>query len=76
VHYVSRRKAMSIENVGRKWVDGWNSRDSVAFSMLFAPEGKYIDPSRGDSRGRDGGAREELAAQNETREEGNGGGLL
>jgi len=38
---------MSIENVGRNWVDGWNSRDSVAFSMLFAPEGKYIDPSFG-----------------------------
>jgi ketosteroid isomerase-like protein len=38
---------MNAENMGEKWVAGWNSKDSVAFSMLYSPHGKYIDPSFG-----------------------------
>jgi steroid delta-isomerase-like uncharacterized protein len=45
---------MNVEDVGRRWVAGWNSKDSVAFSMLFAPDGVYIDPAFGRlARGRD-----------------------
>jgi uncharacterized protein (TIGR02246 family) len=45
---------MDGEDIGRRWVAGWNSNDSVAFSMLFAPDGAYIDPSYGRlARGRD-----------------------
>jgi hypothetical protein len=36
---------MSAENMGEKGVSAWNSKDSVAFSMLWAPDGNYIDPS-------------------------------
>ena len=38
---------MNAENMGEKWVAGWNSKDSVAFSMLYSLHGKYIDPSFG-----------------------------
>jgi uncharacterized protein (TIGR02246 family) len=41
---------MSLEQVGRDWVAGWNSRDSDAFSRLFAPDGEYLDPSFGIRR--------------------------
>ena len=43
---------MSGENVmGEKWVAGWNSKHSAAFSMLYSPLGKYIDPSVGIVQG-------------------------
>ena len=29
---------MNAENMGEKWVAGWNSKDSVAFSMLYSTE--------------------------------------
>jgi uncharacterized protein (TIGR02246 family) len=45
---------MNAKNMGERWVDGWNSKDSVAFSMLYSSDGKYIDPSFGIvQRGRD-----------------------
>ena len=45
---------MNAENMGERWVAAWNSEDSVAFSMLYSPNGKYIDPSFGIvQRGRD-----------------------
>jgi uncharacterized protein (TIGR02246 family) len=45
---------MNAKNMGKRWVDGWNSKDSVAFSMLYSSDGKYIDPSFGIvQRGRD-----------------------
>jgi uncharacterized protein (TIGR02246 family) len=45
---------MDGEDIGRRWVAGWNSKDAVAFSMLFAPDGAYSDPSYGRlARGRD-----------------------
>ena len=44
----------SLEQVGRNWIAGWNSRDSEAFSRLYAPDGEYADPSFGIRRkGRD-----------------------
>jgi uncharacterized protein (TIGR02246 family) len=44
----------SLEQVGRNWIAGWNSRDSEAFSRLYAPDGEYVDPSFGIRRkGRD-----------------------
>jgi uncharacterized protein (TIGR02246 family) len=49
-----REKMMNAKNMGERWVDGWNSKDSVAFSMLYSSDGKYIDPSFGIvQRGRD-----------------------
>jgi uncharacterized protein (TIGR02246 family) len=39
-----------LEQVGRNWVAGWNSRDSKAFSRLFTPDGEYADPSFGVRR--------------------------
>jgi uncharacterized protein (TIGR02246 family) len=45
---------MSLEQVGRNWIAGWNSRDSEAFSRRYAPDGEYVDPSFGIRRkGRD-----------------------
>src|SRR6516162_4280857 len=41
---------MNLEQVGRNWVAGWNSRDSEAFSRLYAPDGMYADPSFGIRR--------------------------
>jgi uncharacterized protein (TIGR02246 family) len=41
---------MNLEQVGRNWVAGWNSRDSEAFSGLYAPDGMYVDPSFGIRR--------------------------
>jgi uncharacterized protein (TIGR02246 family) len=38
---------MSAEDTADKWVAGWNSKDSVAFSMLYALDGRYMDPSFG-----------------------------
>jgi len=41
-------------NMGERWVAACNSKDSVAFSRLYSPNGKYIDPSFGIvQRGRD-----------------------
>jgi uncharacterized protein (TIGR02246 family) len=41
---------MNLEQVGRNWVAGWNSRDSEAFSRLYTPDGEYVDPSFGIRR--------------------------
>ena len=41
---------MNLEQVGRNWVAAWNSRDSEAFSRLYAPDGMYVDPSFGIRR--------------------------
>jgi hypothetical protein len=41
---------MNLEQVGRNWVAGWNSRDSEAFSRLWTPDGEYVDPSFGIHR--------------------------
>ena len=38
---------MNAESIGEQWVAGWNSKDSVAFSMLYSLDGKYIDVSFG-----------------------------
>jgi uncharacterized protein (TIGR02246 family) len=45
---------MNAEGIAEKWVAGWNSKDSVAFSTLYSLDGKYIDVSFGIvQRGRD-----------------------
>ena len=41
---------MNLEQVGHNWVAAWNSRDSEAFSRLYAPDGMYVDPSFGIRR--------------------------
>jgi uncharacterized protein (TIGR02246 family) len=51
---LKEQKKMNSESIGEKWVAGWNSKDSVAFSMLYSLDGKYIDVSFGIvQRGRD-----------------------
>jgi ketosteroid isomerase-like protein len=45
---------MSIKTVADNFCAGWTSADSEAFSMLFAPDGYYIDIAFGVKRqGRD-----------------------